>query len=852
MNQFSTQLHIGNNNFKKQFLRISLLLFFISHIGIKTNAQCDANPVANQIVCNNTATTAINFTGTGTTFNWVNNNTSIGLAASGTGNIAAFTALNATATAVTATITVTPSNGACTGAPISFTITVNPSPVVNVTPVISCGGIPGIGGNCIPLTASGNADIYIWSPLAGLYQNCQVTIAYAGNNLAAVYPAPSLSTIYTVTGTITATGCTSAATAQVNNTPPAPVITPASVNMCIGDPAVKLKVVAGIPATPAVWSPAAGLFRDAFAVIPYIPGTAVDSVWVRPIPAGVYPYQVTTQGQAFPLCTPTTNFTATNVNATVTFNLRNNHTFPIKLTQIDSRTFTAATSNVTVYYKAGAINTPPGAISAANGWNLFGVATINGNGSSVQPFLSNLYLLIPAGTTYGICLQAVTGLNAPNLSYSALIDGNYTFNDGGCELITGTNIGYSGTNIPAAPTTALSGFVGAVHFTDASTTCTSPPRTVVVTVSQPYSINTQPVNQTSCVNSSALFTAGVTGTGPATFQWQVSTNGGLTFNNVNNVSPYSGVNTPTLVINPVSAAMNGYLYRLSINGGSGSCGTISSAALLTVGQAFSITTQPVNQTLCGSGVAVFTVGVTGTGPFAYQWQVSTNGGGVYTNIVNAGPYSGVNTATLTVDPATVAMNGYLYKVAVNGGCSVATSSAALLTVNPLPTIVITANPLIIGPGQKTTIFSTVTPNPAATYTWYYNGAVLTGATADTLLVNYGSVGDYQLKVTDVNGCINLSNIISIANSFSFNLFTYPNPSTGRFQVSYNSLVNKTVQRSLIIYNNWGDKIIIKNFTQTIPYQKVDVDVRANGKGLYWVELRDGYGRRLAISRVVVQ
>ena len=40
--------------------------------------------------------------------------------------------------------------------------------------------------------------------------------------------------------------------------------------------------------------------------------------------------------------------------------------------------------------------------------------------------------------------------------------------------------------------------------------------------------------------------------------------------------------------------------------------------------------------------------------------------------------------------------------------------------------------------------------------------------------------------------------------------------------------------------------------QTIPYQKVDVDVRANGKGLYWVELRDGYGRRLAINRVVVQ
>ena len=55
-----------------------------------------------------------------------------------------------------------------------------------------------------------------------------------------------------------------------------------------------------------------------------------------------------------------------------------------------------------------------------------------------------------------------------------------------------------------------------------------------------------------------------------------------------------------------------------------------------------------------------------------------------------------------------------------------------------------------------------------------------------------------------------------------------------------------------VFNNRGDKVITKNFTQTTPYQKVDVDVRANGKGIYWIELRDAYGRRLVLSRVVVQ
>jgi len=95
--------------------------------------------VANQVVCNRSNTTAVAFTGavTGTVYNWTNNTPSIGLAASGTGDIAAFTAVNTTQTPVVATITVTPSytNGGvtCLGTPRTFTITVNPTPIVSAT-----------------------------------------------------------------------------------------------------------------------------------------------------------------------------------------------------------------------------------------------------------------------------------------------------------------------------------------------------------------------------------------------------------------------------------------------------------------------------------------------------------------------------------------------------------------------------------------------------------------------------------------------------------------------------------------------------------------------------------------------
>ncbi|MFN9953623.1 MAG: hypothetical protein ACK55I_11025, partial [bacterium] len=60
-----------------------------------------------------------------TTYNWTNNTPSIGLAASGVGNIASFAAANTTAVPVTATVTVTPpytnSGVGCAGPSTTFT-----------------------------------------------------------------------------------------------------------------------------------------------------------------------------------------------------------------------------------------------------------------------------------------------------------------------------------------------------------------------------------------------------------------------------------------------------------------------------------------------------------------------------------------------------------------------------------------------------------------------------------------------------------------------------------------------------------------------------------------------------------
>ncbi|RYE02232.1 MAG: hypothetical protein EOP50_00570 [Sphingobacteriales bacterium] len=86
------------------------------------------DPVGNQSVCSGTQIAAISFAGNvaGTTYNWSNSNTAIGLGAIGADEVSSFTATNNSSQgSISGTITVVPTKSGCTGAPVSFTITVN-------------------------------------------------------------------------------------------------------------------------------------------------------------------------------------------------------------------------------------------------------------------------------------------------------------------------------------------------------------------------------------------------------------------------------------------------------------------------------------------------------------------------------------------------------------------------------------------------------------------------------------------------------------------------------------------------------------------------------------------------------
>ena len=159
-------------------------------------------------LCSGGAVPAQTFTGTpaNATFTWTNNQTSIGLAASGNGGLPSFTATNNSANPVIATVSVVPHLGTCNGTASNFTITVNPAPTITVPASnVYCEGaiVP-----AIPWTTS----------------SATATVAWTNNNTATGMGASGTGTIPTFTAS------------QVNTQTISTITATPSLGACVGTP----------------------------------------------------------------------------------------------------------------------------------------------------------------------------------------------------------------------------------------------------------------------------------------------------------------------------------------------------------------------------------------------------------------------------------------------------------------------------------------------------------------------------------------------------------------------------------------------------------------------------------------
>ncbi|RYY40208.1 MAG: hypothetical protein EOO08_07700 [Chitinophagaceae bacterium] len=177
---------------------------------ITVNPTPAINTVSDQSLCAGTNTAAVNFVSSvaQTTVSWTNNNTSIGLNATGTGNIASFVARNNTGVMQTATINAVAVAENCASEPFSFTIAVAPS-----AGSISYPGSPYCqSGPAVP-TRNGSAGGTFSAAPAGL------DLDPATGSIKLGLSAPGT---YTVTYTVAASGgCTATASAQITVNPQA-------------------------------------------------------------------------------------------------------------------------------------------------------------------------------------------------------------------------------------------------------------------------------------------------------------------------------------------------------------------------------------------------------------------------------------------------------------------------------------------------------------------------------------------------------------------------------------------------------------------------------------------------------
>ncbi|GAB4093256.1 adventurous gliding motility protein AgmC [Flaviaesturariibacter terrae] len=427
---------------------------------ITVNPSPSVNAVANQVLCTGSPTAAVNFSGpvSGSTYSWTNSNSSIGLAATGSGNIASFTAVNSSSTVQTATVTVTPSANGCAGIPATFTINVNPTPTADAI------------GNRTACAGTTVAAIDFSGPVTG------TVFTWTNSNPSIGVPAGGTGSI----GAFTATNSTS--TVQTATITVTPSFTNAG-QTCTGNPVTFTIIVQPTPTISAIPNQTVCNGASTTAVAFTGPVSGLSFTWTNNTPS----IGLAASGTGTIPSFVATNSTASPVTATITVNPVANacpgtpqtYTITVNPTPaaaaVTSQSLCAGASTSAVAFSsavAGATfawtnNTPSiglaatgsgniGAFTAVNAGTAPVIATVtvtpSANGCSGSPQIftytvnplptgtitapngtlicqgSTLPLQVSGGTSYQWLLGGTPIAGATGASYNATQPGTYTVN----------------------------------------------------------------------------------------------------------------------------------------------------------------------------------------------------------------------------------------------------------------------------------------------------------------------------------------------------------------------------------------------------------------------------------------
>ena len=343
---------------------------------------------------------------------------------------------------------------------------------------------------------------------------------------------------------------------------------------------------------------------------------------------------------------------------------------------------------------------PPGAV--CSGTTVVFTATPSGGGTS---------------PTYSWTLNgSIVGTNSSTYSSASLNTGN--------NIIVCTMTSNAGCASPVTATMSLAVSVNA-----------SVTPSIAITANPPSPV---------CIGTTVVFTAVPSGggTSPA-YQWSQ--------NGLN-----SGSNARTFSSSTLISGNNIIVCTMTSNAVCASPIAATMSLPITVNTIPSITTQPVDTSVCQGQNAAFSTTAGSTTTMTYQWQVSTDGGVSWNNTPTTPPYFNYTTATLDIVPATIGMNNYQYRVVITNACGATNSNAGTLFVGSGPVNVIalaSPNPVCVG----TTLDLTGTATGATTWSWTGSGGFSSTAQNPQISpVTTSQGGIYTLTVTNSCGTVNVT------------------------------------------------------------------------------------------------
>lgn len=454
------------------------------------------------------------------------------------------------------------------------------------------------------------------------------------------------------------------------------------------------------------------------------------------------------------------------------------------------------------------------------------------NGNNIAGATSSTYAATTGGN-YSCAVTNICGTTTTNTIVltarpkpTAVISGNQTICTGGTANLS---IAFTGT-----PNWVGYYFNGS-NYTFFSTASNPYTFNVTLTASRTYSLHST-FNDLYCsgtVSGSAAVTvttspvATITPLGSTTFcsgssvQLNANTGSGYSYIWKLNGSAISGATSASYTASTAGS------YTVQVTS---SCGTAtSSAVVVTINPLPSATITPNGSTTFCAGSSVV-LNAPGSTDRSYQWL---KGGA---NISGA------------VQSSYIATTGGTYKVTVTNtltGCFKTTTTGTVVTVNPIPTAIITPQgPTTFCAGGSVTLKAN--SGTGLTYQWKKNGTNISGATGNNYIAT--TAGTYKVKVTNSNGCTKISGGTTVTvpcreneqiqSTTSFDLSVYPNPNKGEFTVQFSG---KPLSLVSIEITDMLGRIIehVETYNETILINKANI-----ATGIYYLTAKSKEGVKM--------